>query len=446
MNNKLTANLRVANRYFVDPQERHGIPSYRTVMMAMGYLLGKNTLLTGEPGFSKTNGAKVLMSLMSGLPVDLYDATQIQGSPNITRSQVSGRPNYYAMHTSGEETVWPAHVFMPGALLDEFNRTPAKLQSDVLDIVETGRTTSELGHTIYTGKKPFFATVNYKDDGNGHLSPALNDRFDVSLELGYLGPFNRQAIREAKTNRKDLTDVELSGEILRILQSEKSENEKLDAVRNYQEKFGEELTKRIGRYGFKPFKEGELAEIAENIKRIELVPEAAIYLDCIEAEMNTSPMYGVKRRSDRPVDKSTHAKDLASSKVKNSLSPRATLSIEDYARALAYLKGQEEATKADINEASMRVISHRLEPDDDFLAQYEGKDRKTKGTLNDELIYVLLEGVENNFPNVHRAVSLLSNYGGLDEEQKREADAVLSMPADQIDHPLVRGFVEQMRR
>ena len=47
------------------------------------YLLDRNCLLTGDPGWGKTTSAKIITAVLSGIPYDLLDSTEIRGHPHF---------------------------------------------------------------------------------------------------------------------------------------------------------------------------------------------------------------------------------------------------------------------------------------------------------------------------------------------------------------------------
>ncbi len=441
---KLVRNVEiVAQRYFVDPSDEMGIPHFKLAVMALGYVLGANTLLTGEPGFGKTSAAKAMSAVLAGLPYDLFEACQIEGHPDQTHATLIGRPDFHKLHTEGEATIWNLAVYLPAVIADEINRLPEGKQDILLTAVDIGRWNSPLGHTIFRGKRPFFATANYKDSGNHLLIPAMLDRFDISLEIGYTGPFHREQIEEAKRLRElELCNPIMTNDIMKLLGGKDVSDEvKFKELEGYRLKFSARLKER----GIWPLSDEELQKMRDYVLGLRLNQEAMIFLDSLEAEMNFSPLYGLKRRSD-PVDASTHGKSLASGNVKNSMSPRPSLAIERYAKAVAYLAGRHEAGKEDVFCVAKYVLAHRLEPTEDFKAQFAERTRQTGGPESLELALQLLKGVEANYAEVHTTIALLDNYhrGILRGEQLKEAEAVLQTPIDRIDHPLIRHYIQEI--
>jgi MoxR-like ATPase len=430
----------IAERYFIDPSTAHGIDHYKLTLLGLGYVLRQNTLLMGEPGFGKTSGAKVVEAVLSSLPYDLYEACQLEGHPEQTHEILVGRADMHKLITKGEQTIWNLAVYLPTILADEVNRLPEGKQDGLLTCIDTGRFNSALGHTLHTGKRPFYATANYKDEGNTELIPALRDRFAVSIELGHTGTFHREAIRAASGRRGEISSPDLTTEIMHALRDTGTSDEgKLGKVREYQQRFA----KHIKGKGLQPLDADDLESLARKLAAPGLAQDALIFLDMLEAEMNYTPLYGLKRRSDPP-DTSTHAQKLASTKCLNALSPRATLAIESYAKAIAALQGREKAAKEDIMAVAPYVLAHRIEPTEDFRAAYADKTRQTRGSEQHELAARLLDGVEANYKAVHKDLAILDNHhrGTLTgEDNRKRARQLLATDPDKIDHPLLKEYI-----
>jgi Mg-chelatase subunit ChlI len=269
------------------------------------------------------------------------------------------------------------------------------------------------------------------------------DRFAVSLELGHIGALKRDQIATVSRNREELCDAEMTTELMNALRADTGDRQKLSDVRHKQARFSATLKK----HGLKPFEEGELEQLVKELQQPKLNQDAMIFLDMLDAEMNHTPLYGLKRRSD-PIDASTHGMALASAHVVNALSPRASLAIEQYAQAFARLTGREGVSKDDITTVAPYVLAHRLEPTDDFKAAYAEKQRATRGPENLELANRLVKDVESRYAAVHKSLALLDNYrrGTLTGSQKAEARKLLTADPDKIDHPLLRQYIADLKQ
>ncbi len=453
--------------YYVDTTaEKVGpagtINHYHLAMDALSYLFRKNTLHLGEPGFGKTTIAKLVASAFTSLPFDLYTRCQLQGHPEQTKNDLIGRPDYGELMGKREVVVWQKSLYLGVIILDEFNRLPAGKQSIMLNAIDTGVFT-ELNATLFDGeRKPFFATANHPDDGTYNITRPMFDRFSLSMELGYQGVFGLEDIEEARKNQRLLCDNELSNQIELVLcDKQKSHEQKRAYLEEASTQFLLRLEKRVkDKVRLEKGKEKELymlehltaaeRESAKDaIAKIPLEPEALVFFHCIATEINHSPTYGSKRSCD-PVDAATHAKNLAVSKIKNTMSPRAYSDIRDYAKGIAALMGHDKVTIDHIISVTPYVLGHRLEFTDDFKA-----DGSNKGRLRGEMEGIdctrrLLNGVDKNYkdavmPYVQLIVWGIKNPGELSANQlKQFKELKQAFKENKIDHPLLKEVLAEL--
>lgn len=446
----------ISENFFFDPEPfkigGREVPHWNTALLVLSYALDQTALLVGEPGFSKTTAAKVVSSIMSGYPFDLYEAAQIQGHPDQTYETMLARLDFSKL-SQEEAVIWLTSAYLPVRIIDELPRLPGGKQDELLNTLETGRF-NYLNATFYTGRTPFFATANHPDDGSNPLIPPLRDRFAVSVEIGYIGATYNDNIRAAMSNIETLKDTRSTSKIIDIVNDKNHSVEKRLALieqarQEYAARMREELKNRI-------FDPESKAELQREITKVPFTTEANVFSQMITAELNSTPQYGRKRSSDK-VDTSNHAQKLASSKVRNALSPRATIrGLEQYAQAVAYLNGEREVTKFHINALAPQVLGHRLEFTEDFRAQYQDHDRLDKNTDSGEqgmglemfLAAKLVEGIEANYQKVKTNLDLLvtavKDSQGLSQEHKNRIEGMKQEP-DIIDHPLVKEYFRRLR-
>lgn len=458
----LAKNIAVIGRnFYIDPiSEKVGdkdVEHWNTVMLAMSYVLDANTLLIGEPGFAKTTGAKVVSCIMSGYPFDTYEAAQVQGHPDQTFETMIARPDFSKL-AKEESVIWLASAYLPVRIIDEINRLSSGHQDGWLNILETGRI-NYLNATFFTGTTPCYATANHPDDGNHVLIPPLRDRFLAHVESGYIGATYRKDIRRAIENIDELKDEKLTTEIMDIVNDKSLDiKERFRKIELAQKSY---LSKKYKETGATLFNAETKKRAKQEIDDIPLSTEVDILLMMIDSELNFTPTFGRKRCSD-PVDTSNHAKKLASTKVKNAFSPRgSTKGLENYAKALAYLIGDEKAEKYHLTAVAPHVLGHRLEFTDDFRGQHQADIRGGLfgDTIEMHLAGKLVEGVNANYGTVKENLDLIiiafknetNSYRPdeerieLSNEQKEKVKKMLKAP-DKIDHPLVREYAERIAR
>lgn len=142
------------------------------------FVAGGHVLLEGVPGLAKTLAVKTFAEL-SGL-----DFKRIQFTPDLLPADVSGTLIYE--QASGSFSVRKGPVFSNIVLADEINRSPAKVQSAMLEAMEENQVT--IGEKTYPLPEPFFvlATQNpIEQEGTYNLPEAELDRFLLKLNVGY---------------------------------------------------------------------------------------------------------------------------------------------------------------------------------------------------------------------------------------------------------------------
>lgn len=142
-------------------------------------------LLVGGPGRGKTAIA-VLMGVLAGYPLrDVRRAIQ-HGQPQMTVADLLGNPlpSSLMQAKSGEEVTiaWRRWLGMRVKIVDEYNRIPTRTQSGLLTVMADGY--AELYDQIYEcPESAWYLTAN--DDAGGgtyQVIEALRDRIDVVVK------------------------------------------------------------------------------------------------------------------------------------------------------------------------------------------------------------------------------------------------------------------------
>ncbi len=146
--------------------------------------VGGHCLITGLPGTAKTLLVRTLADIL-GLKF-----TRIQFTPDLMPSDITGTDIIEEDPTTGRRT-WTfvqGPIFGNAVLADEFNRTPPKTQSALLEAMQERTVTVRGNH--YKLPSPFFvlATQNPIElEGTYPLPEAQLDRFLFNTVLDYLG-------------------------------------------------------------------------------------------------------------------------------------------------------------------------------------------------------------------------------------------------------------------
>ena len=141
-------------------------------------LTGGHALLEGVPGLAKTLAVRTFAEI-SGL-----GCKRIQFTPDLLPADVTGTLLYEIQ--SGRFTVRKGPIFTHIVLADEINRSPAKVQSALLEAMAEQQVT--IGDETYPLPSPFLvlATQNpIEQEGTYNLPEAELDRFLIKVTVPY---------------------------------------------------------------------------------------------------------------------------------------------------------------------------------------------------------------------------------------------------------------------
>lgn len=262
--------------------------------LQIALLVGGHVLLEGMPGLAKTLLVKSL-----GRVLDLK-FERIQFTPDLLPSDVVGTMIY--MPSSGTFSPHLGPVFANLVLADEINRSPAKVQSALLEAMGERQVT--IGGTTHPLPEPFFvmATQNpLEQEGTYPLPEAQTDRFLFKLVLGYPGV------------EEELEMLHRWGGV--------SKTPALTAVSSG----------------------AELLAMRSEIDSIHVAPAIERYIvDLIQRSRGLA------------------AGDAAARTLDYGSSPRGSLALFQAARALAWLRGMDHVVPAIVQELLPDVLRHRI--------------------------------------------------------------------------------------
>lgn len=147
-------------------------------LLITGLLAGGHLLIEGVPGIAKTLTAKLLAKTLS------IGFSRIQFTPDLMPADVIGT-SVFNFKTS-EFTFNKGPVFANIVLIDEINRSPAKTQAALFEVMEEHQITVD-GKT-YQMEFPFMviATQNpIEQEGTYKLPEAQLDRFLYRIRIHY---------------------------------------------------------------------------------------------------------------------------------------------------------------------------------------------------------------------------------------------------------------------
>ncbi|NOY60665.1 MAG: AAA domain-containing protein [Calditrichaeota bacterium] len=151
---------------------------YMIERLLIGLLADGHILLEGVPGLAKTMAVKTLASVIK------TGFQRIQFTPDLLPADLIGTM-IYDQH-DGKFSVKKGPVFSNLVLADEINRSPAKVQSALLEAMQERQVT--IGNETFALPAPFLvlATQNpIEQEGTYPLPEAQVDRFMLKLSVGY---------------------------------------------------------------------------------------------------------------------------------------------------------------------------------------------------------------------------------------------------------------------
>lgn len=285
-------------------------------LLADGHLL-----VEGAPGLAKTTAVKVLASGIEG------DFHRIQFTPDLLPADLTGTEVFRPQ--DGSFSFQKGPLFHNFILADEINRSPAKVQSALLEAMAERQIT--IGRTTYPLDELFLvmATQNpIEQEGTYPLPEAQRDRFLLHVRVDYPSAGAEQKILQLvrAQMREGSSQVQPS--------SEKVPREAIMAAR--QEIFSLHLAEELEAY----------------------------IVHLVEATRDPTP----------------YAPAL-SELIAYGASPRGTISMDLAARAHAWLQGRDYVSPGDIHEIAPDVLRHRI------LLGYEAE---ADGVTTDEVISQLI--------------------------------------------------------
>jgi len=238
------------------------------------------------------------------------DYKRIQFTPDLLPADLLGTQVYNPK--TGEFTVRKGPVFSNIILADEINRAPAKVQSALLEVMQERQVT--IGDETFPVGEPFMvlATQNpLEHEGTYPLPEAQVDRFMLKVKITYPTKDEERAIMD----RVDILH-----------------RRPVDAV----------VTR------------AEVLEAREVVNDIYVDPKAKDYIVDIVHATRKPEAFGL------PIG---HL-------IEYGASPRATLYLQQGARAMAFLQGEGNVYPHDIKQIAMDVLRHRVK--ESYEAEAEG--------------------------------------------------------------------------
>lgn len=271
---------------------------YMIDRLLVGLLTNGHVLLEGVPGLAKT-------LTVSSLAQVLNTAFQrIQFTPDLLPADLIGTLIYNQKES--EFLVKKGPIFANIILADEINRSPAKVQSALLEAMQEKQVT--IGETTFKLEEPFLvlATQNpVEQEGTYPLPEAQVDRFMLKLKIGY--PTEKEEMQimrmQAKTGKKEVLN--------------------------------------------------KVVEPAKILEARQIINE--IYMDEKVEQYIVDLVFATRKPKNYNLD---DLEDL----ISFGASPRATINLNLASRAQAFLEHRAYVTPEDVRTIAMDVLRHRIIP------------------------------------------------------------------------------------
>jgi len=172
---------------------------YMVERLLIGLLCDGHILLEGVPGLAKTMAVKTLSAAIQA------KFQRIQFTPDLLPADLIGTLIYD--QRNGRFTTKKGPIFANLILADEINRSPAKVQSALLEAMQERQVT--IGEETFKLDDPFLvlATQNpIEQEGTYPLPEAQVDRFMLKLSIGY--PNKEEELEIMRRNIEGFPEVQ----------------------------------------------------------------------------------------------------------------------------------------------------------------------------------------------------------------------------------------------
>jgi MoxR-like ATPase len=264
--------------------------------LLIGLFTNGHILLEGVPGLAKTLTVNTLAKVLH------LDFNRIQFTPDLLPADLIGTMIYNQQN--GDFEVKKGPIFSNLILADEVNRSPAKVQSALLEAMQEKQVT--IGETTFHLDRPFLvlATQNPVDqEGTYPLPEAQVDRFMMKVHIDYPSKTDEMEVMRRMANMSFSSEV--------------------NAVLSKEDIFG----------------------IRDEINGIKIAEPLEQYIIELVFATRFPDQYGLKNEAKY---------------IQFGVSPRASINLNLASKAVAYMDGRDYVLPEDIKEIAEDVLNHRI--------------------------------------------------------------------------------------
>jgi MoxR-like ATPase len=269
---------------------------YMVNRLLVGLFTNGHILLEGVPGLAKT------LTISTVAKVLHLDFARIQFTPDLLPSDLVGTMIYN--QKEGKFEVKKGPIFANIILADEINRSPAKVQSALLEAMQEKQVT--IGETTFRLDKPFLvmATQNpVENEGTYALPEAQIDRFMMKVFVNY--PTKED---ELEIMRR-ISNMQFNYEVNQVLTKE------------------------------------DIFSIREEVNKVKISESLEKYIIELVTATRKPKEYKL---------------DHEAQYIQFGASPRASINMNLAAKAMAFMDGRDYVLPEDIKEIALDVMNHRI--------------------------------------------------------------------------------------
>jgi len=269
---------------------------YMVNRLLVGLFTNGHILLEGVPGLAKT------LTISTVARVLHLDFARIQFTPDLLPSDLVGTMIYN--QKEGKFEVKKGPIFANIILADEINRSPAKVQSALLEAMQEKQVT--IGETTFKLDKPFLvmATQNpVENEGTYPLPEAQIDRFMMKVFVNY--PTKED---ELEIMRR-ISNMQFAYEVDQVLSKE------------------------------------DIFSIRQEVNKVTISESLEKYIIELVTATRKPKEYKL---------------DNEAQYIQFGASPRASINMNLAAKAMAFMDGRDYVLPEDIKEVALDVMNHRI--------------------------------------------------------------------------------------
>lgn len=269
---------------------------YMVNRLLVGLFTNGHILLEGVPGLAKT------LTISTVARVLHLDFARIQFTPDLLPADLVGTMIYN--QKEGKFEVKKGPIFANIVLADEINRSPAKVQSALLEAMQEKQVT--IGETTFKLDKPFLvmATQNpVENEGTYPLPEAQIDRFMLKVFVDY--PTKEH---ELEIMRR-ISNMQFSYEVNPVLTKE------------------------------------DIFSIRESVNKVKISESLEKYIIELVTATRKPKEYKLEHEAQY---------------IQFGASPRASINMNLAAKAVAFMDGRDYVLPEDIKEVALDVMNHRI--------------------------------------------------------------------------------------